>query len=292
VGTAKRERQKANRQLKLQQIAKDAQKQRAKRWGLRIGIGVPLAIAVLFGLAWLARDEEPTESAVTTTTVDPLSVTTTVDPFAATTTVEPLAPTTTTPVTVAGATVTGETPCPEADGSSPRTITFEQAPPTCIDPAKKYTANIITNKGNLVVELDPVAAPLTVNNFVVLARYHYFDNTECHRIIPQFVVQCGDPTATGTGGPGYSFADELPTGAYAIGDLAMANSGADTNGSQFFVITGADGAALGPQYSKFGKVIAGLDDTVVELDAAGNPANNGVPPLQQVVIVSVSITES
>jgi cyclophilin family peptidyl-prolyl cis-trans isomerase len=83
-----------------------------------------------------------------------------------------------------------------------------------------------------------------------------------------------------------------PRGAYAIGDLAMANSGPNTNGSQFFVITGADGAALGLQYSKFGKVISGLEDTVVELDAAGNPANNGVPPLQQVVIVSVSITES
>lgn len=282
MGTTKRERQKANRQLKLQQIAKDAQKQRTKRWGLRIGIGVPVAIALLFGLAYLRRDDDPSST----------STATTVDPLAATTTLDPVAPTTTTPVTVPGATVSGETPCPEADGSSPRTITFEQAPPTCIDPAKTYQANIITNKGNLVVELDPTAAPLAVNNFVVLARYHYFDNTECHRIIPQFVVQCGDPTATGTGGPGYSFADELPTGAYAIGDLAMANSGVDTNGSQFFVISGPSGAALGPQYSKFGKVISGLEDTVVELDAVGNPDNNGVPPLQQVVIVSVTITES
>jgi hypothetical protein len=152
VGTTKRERQKANRQLKLQQIAKDAQKQRAKRWGLRIGIGVPLAIAVLFGVAYLTRDDTSSSSA-TSTTVDPLSVTTTIDPLAATTTVDPVSPTTTTPVTVPGASVTGDTPCPEADGSSPRTITFEQAPPTCIDPAKTYQANIITSKGNLVVEL-------------------------------------------------------------------------------------------------------------------------------------------
>jgi peptidyl-prolyl cis-trans isomerase B (cyclophilin B) len=289
VGTTKRERQKANRQLKLQQIAKDAQKQQAKRWGLRIGIGLPVVIGLAFLVAKLVGDDESGTSArvdVSTT------VAITTDPLAPTSSVDPVAPTTTTPVTVAGASVAGETPCPEADGSSPRTITFAKAPPTCIDPAKTYQANIITNKGTLVVELDPAAAPLTVNNFVVLARYHYFDNTECHRIIPQFVVQCGDPTATGTGGPGYSFADELPTGPYAIGDLAMANSGPDTNGSQFFVISGESGAALGAQYSKFGKVISGLEDTVVELDAAGNPDNNGVPPLQQVVIVSVTITES
>jgi peptidyl-prolyl cis-trans isomerase B (cyclophilin B) len=289
VGTTKRERQKANRQLKLQQIAKDAQKQQAKRWGLRIGIGLPVVIGLAFLVAKLVGDDEPGTSAsvdVSTT------VAITTDPLAPTSSVDPIAPTTTTPVTIAGASVTGETPCPEADGSSPRTITFAQAPPTCIDPAKTYQANIITNKGTLVVELDPAAAPLTVNNFVVLARYHYFDNTECHRIIPQFVVQCGDPTATGTGDPGYSFADELPTGPYAVGDLAMANSGPDTNGSQFFVISGESGAALGAQYSKFGKVISGLEDTVVELDAAGNPDNNGVPPLQQVVIVSVTITES
>jgi peptidyl-prolyl cis-trans isomerase B (cyclophilin B) len=288
VGTTKRERQKANRQLKLQQQAKEAQRQQAKRWGLRIGIGVPVAIGLAFLVANLASDDESTTDAsvAVTTTVA------TIDPVAPTSSVDPVAPTTTTPVTVAGASVTGETPCPEADGSSPRTITFAQAPPMCIDEAKTYQANIITSKGTLVVELDPKAAPLTVNNFVVLARYHYFDNTECHRIIPQFVAQCGDPTATGTGGPGYSFADELPTGPYAIGDLAMANSGPDTNGSQFFVITGDNGAALGPQYSKFGKVISGLDDTVVALDAAGNPDNNGVPPLEQVVIVSVTITES
>ena len=290
MGTAKRERQKANRQLKLQQMAKDASKQQAKRWGLRIGIGLPLVIALAFLAAkvW-GNDDEGTVASVATTSI-PAVVTT--DPLAPTSTLDPVAPTTTTPVTVPAETVSGDTPCPEADGSSPRTITFAKAPPTCIDPTKTYQANIITNKGNLVVELDAAAAPATVNNFVVLARYHYFDNTECHRIIPQFVVQCGDPTATGTGGPGYAFDDELPTGAYAIGDLAMANSGPNTNGSQFFVISGPSGAALGPQYSKFGKVISGLEDTVVELDAAGNPDNNGVPPLTQVVIVSVTITES
>ena len=165
----------------------------------------------------------------------------------------------------------------------------------CIDPAKSYTAVVTTNHGDFTVELDPVAAPITVNNFVVLARYHYFDDTICHRIIPGFVVQCGDPTGTGSGGPGYAIPDELPAaGAYQIGSLAMANSGPDTNGSQFFVITGEDGAALEPNYTLFGQVTDGLDDTVVALDALGNPdqAANGVPPLEEVRIESVTITEA
>ena len=113
---------------------------------------------------------------------------------------------------------------------------------------------------------------MTVNNFVVLARYHYFDNTICHRAIPSFAVQCGDPTGTGTGGPGYSFADELPAaGSYKVGSIAMANSGPDTNGSQFFIITGANGVALPANYTLFGEVTDGLDTTVKALDALGNP---------------------
>ena len=107
-----------------------------------------------------------------------------------------------------------------------------------------------TNKGAYTIALDAAAAPLTVNNFVVLARYHYFDNTICHRAIPQFAVQCGDPTGTGSGGPGYAFADELPAaGSYKVGSIAMANSGPDTNGSQFFIITGDNGVALPPDYT-------------------------------------------
>ena len=94
--------------------------------------------------------------------------------------------------------------CPAADGSAAQQREFTAAPPLCIDPAKTYTALVSTNHGDFTVELDSAAAPITVNNFVVLARYHYFDDTICHRIIPDFVVQCGDPTATGSGGPGYA----------------------------------------------------------------------------------------
>jgi cyclophilin family peptidyl-prolyl cis-trans isomerase/FKBP-type peptidyl-prolyl cis-trans isomerase len=183
--------------------------------------------------------------------------------------------------------------CPAVDGSSEQLQEFDEYPPTCIDVTQSYTAEIVTNFGSITVELDPTKAPLAVNSFVTLARYHYFDGTECHRAIPGFVVQCGDPTATGTGGPGYRFPDELPAaGEYAVGSLAMANSGPDTNGSQFFIITGEDGAALPPQYTLFGEVVEGLDTTLPALDAVANPESNGVPPLEQILIDSVTITES
>jgi cyclophilin family peptidyl-prolyl cis-trans isomerase len=183
--------------------------------------------------------------------------------------------------------------CPEPDGSSEQQQELTDYPPTCIDVTKAYTAEIETNMGPLTVELYPATAPLAVNSFVTLARYHYFDGIDCHRIIPQFVAQCGDPTGTGSGGPGYEFADELPeAGAYQIGSLAMANAGPNTNGSQFFIITGPNGAALPPDYTLFGKVTDGLETTVPKLDAAGNPESNGVPPLQPVTIESITITES
>jgi cyclophilin family peptidyl-prolyl cis-trans isomerase len=183
--------------------------------------------------------------------------------------------------------------CPAPDGSSERQDRFEAYPPFCIDVEANYTAEVVTNFGAFTIELAPEQAPLTVNNFVVLARYHYFDGTTCHRAIPGFVVQCGDPTATGTGDPGYRFDDELPAaGEYQIGSIAMANSGPNTNGSQFFIITGPDGASLPPQYSLFGEVTNGLDTTVAALDGVANPDDNGVPPLQEIRIESVTITES
>jgi cyclophilin family peptidyl-prolyl cis-trans isomerase len=205
------------------------------------------------------------------------------------------------PVTVPGATLTGDTPCPAADGSTARAIMFAKPPPMCIDATKTYTAKIATSKGDITIALAADKAPQTVNNFVVLARYHYFDNTICHRIIQGFVVQCGDPTGSGAGpNPGYSIPDELPTTAYAIGDLAMANTGtANTGGSQFFIISGANGASLPLQYSYFGKVTTGLDTTVTALDAVHGPDPNsangdagGVPTAEQVVISTVTITES
>jgi cyclophilin family peptidyl-prolyl cis-trans isomerase len=181
------------------------------------------------------------------------------------------------------------TECPASDGSSPKRQSFDGPPPMCIDPAKRYTADIVTGKGTIRVALDPVAAPKTVNNFVVLARYHYYDGIVFHRVIPGFVLQGGDPKGTGRGGPGYQFEDELPKpGRYEIGSLAMANAGPNTNGSQFFVISGPQGVRLPPNYSLFGQAVSGLD-VVADIDSIGTQSGT---PNERVVIESVTITET
>jgi len=142
--------------------------------------------------------------------------------------------------------------------------------------------------GTLVIALDPVAAPKTVNNFVFLALNHYYDGVIFHRIINGFVCQGGDPEGTGRGGPGYRFEDELPkSGKYQIGSLAMANAGPNTNGSQFFIISGPSGVSLPPAYSLFGQVVKGLD--IVDM-MQKVPTGAGDRPKDDVVIKSVTIT--
>ena len=142
--------------------------------------------------------------------------------------------------------------------------------------------------GSLVIALDPVAAPKTVNNFVFLALHHYYDGVIFHRIINGFVCQGGDPDGTGRGGPGYRFEDELPKpGRYQIGSLAMANAGPNTNGSQFFIISGPSGVSLPPAYSLFGQVVKGLD--IVEM-MQQVPTGAGDRPKDDVIIKSVTIT--
>jgi len=270
VGTDKRERQKQNRQLKLEEMAKEARKRKTKRRGLQIGLGIPVAFALIFGLVWLFGDND--ESAPTVAGSD----STLVDPSATITTI-----------------VSDPLPCPAADGSSETVATFPAAPEMCIDVTKQYTAEIVTPQGTITVELDPAKAPLAVNSFVYLARYHYFDGVSCHRVVPGFVAQCGDPEGTGSGGPGYSFADELPAaGEYKVGSLAMANSGPNSNGSQFFIISGDEGVALPPSYSLFGQVTEGLD-VVAAIDALGVPgaAMGEQQPSEDVIMQTVTITE-
>ncbi|MDA8309859.1 MAG: peptidylprolyl isomerase [Actinomycetota bacterium] len=180
------------------------------------------------------------------------------------------------------------TDIPATDGSSPKRQRFDAPPPMVIDPQRRYTATIETSKGTIVAELDAAGAPATVNSFVFLSRWHYFDGIAFHRIIPGFVIQGGDPEGTGRGGPGYRFADELPKpGRYQVGSLAMANSGPDTNGSQFFIVSGPNGVKLPPQYSLFGTVIRGAD-VVGAIDAVGTPSGT---PRERVVIESVTIAE-
>jgi len=177
---------------------------------------------------------------------------------------------------------------PAADGSSPKTQRFDAAPPMIIDPTKTYTAEMLTNKGSLTISLDPIGAPRTVNNFVFLARWHYYDGIVFHRIIPGFMCQGGDPEGSGRGGPGYRFEDELPMpGRYEIGSIAMANAGPNTNGSQFFIVSGPDGVGLPPQYSLFGKVVRGLD-VVKAIESVGSRSG---APSEPVIIETVTITE-
>jgi cyclophilin family peptidyl-prolyl cis-trans isomerase len=166
---------------------------------------------------------------------------------------------------------------------------FTSAQPMCIDVAKTYIATVETTKGTFEITFDAKRAPNTVNNFVTLARWKYFDGIGFHRVVPGFVIQGGDPEGTGGGGPGYDFADELPqAGEYKIGSLAMANAGPNTNGSQFFVITGEQGAGLPPSYSLFGEVTKGIE-TVTAIDALG--VGDG-PPSEPVTMTKVTITDS
>ena len=148
---------------------------------------------------------------------------------------------------------------------------------------------MVTDKGTMVFRLLADKAPRTVNNFVVLARYHYYDGITFHRVVPDFVLQGGDPEGTGGGGPGYEFEDELPgAGEYTIGSLAMANSGPDTNGSQFFVISGVNGTQLPPQYSLFGQLTEGQ----ATVDAIAALAVGDGAPREPVTITSVTVVET
>ena len=128
-----------------------------------------------------------------------------------------------------------------------------------IDPAKRYSAVIATDKGEIEVALHPDKAPKTVNNFVFLAREGYYDGLTFHRVVPDFVVQGGCPQGTGSGGPGYRFEDEPVVGEYIPGAVAMANAGPNTNGSQFFICSVDDRHKLAKAYNLFGQVTRGMD---------------------------------
>ena len=136
---------------------------------------------------------------------------------------------------------------------------YANPPEMVIDPAKTYTATIETTAGSMTAQLYAAEAPRTVNNFVFLAREGFYGDVIFHRTISGFMIQGGDPTGTGTGGPGYRFQDEPVKRKYLRGTLAMANAGPNTNGSQFFIVSGPSGVGLPPQYSLFGQVVKGLD---------------------------------
>ena len=165
--------------------------------------------------------------------------------------------------------------------------TYNSPPPMVIDPAKSYTATMETTAGTMVLELFPQEAPLAVNNFVFLANDHFYDGVIFHRVIRGFMIQGGDPTGTGRGGPGYRFPDEPVQRPYSRGTLAMANAGPNTNGSQFFIMH-AD-YPLPPNYTIFGQLIEGEDVLDKIATAPTGPQDR---PLNPVEIQSVRISES
>ncbi len=165
------------------------------------------------------------------------------------------------------------------------------SPPTfVIDAANAYRAVIRTGLGDITVELLADRSPATVNNFVFLAREGFYDGVIFHRVIGGFMIQGGDPTGTGTGGPGYRFRDELEAAqqlGYRRGTLAMANAGPNTNGSQFFIVH-AD-AKLPPAYSVFGRTVEGSEVVDAIATTATDPRDR---PLEDVVIRTVEVTET
>lgn len=166
---------------------------------------------------------------------------------------------------------------------------YSEAPAVSIDSAKQYAAVLHTTEGDITIALAAKATPKTVNNFVFLAREGFYDGVIFHRTIKGFMIQGGDPTGTGMGGPGYTFADEPFSGEYKRGTVAMANAGPDTNGSQFFIMH-AD-YALPPNYVIFGQVTDGLDVVDKIATAPTQPGGEGSTPASPVSITGVDVAE-
>ncbi len=236
----KRERKRQNRDAARAAQLEAARAAKKKQSAIRAGVGLVLVLGLAaLGALVLGGDDDKTDVSSDTSTSSTAagdSTTTTENP--------------------ALAAVQCNDTTPPAKTDRP---TFTEPPAMTIDPAKKYTAVMDTSCGKITIELDAKNAPKTVNNFVFLAKKDFYDGLTWHRVVSDFVIQGGDPQGTGSGGPGYKFEDELPQDGYKLGSLAMANSGANTNGSQFFIVTGENGTTLENKYSRFGMVTGGLE---------------------------------
>jgi len=179
----------------------------------------------------------------------------------------------------------GQTSCPAADGSSPRQIFFEREPGRCIDATKRYEAVMKTTAGTMHFELRPGRAFKAVNNFVFLARYHFYDGLDFHRVLKDAFIQTGEPTAKGVTGPGYFFRDDgLPLSGsdYVPGALLFAHERPNENGSQILIVSGAQGATLEPVFPLFGKLSRGME--VLERINATGTSDIGKPSTRYRVI--------
>jgi cyclophilin family peptidyl-prolyl cis-trans isomerase len=289
-------RQKAGRQARLEAARQAEQKSKRNKTVRNVAIIVVVVVAALFLFSRLGNDNSGVSTADSTTTSAANATTTTAA--------------STTPLTAAY----GSTPCPNADGSSPRTIEFTDQPAQCIDPTKTYTATFKTSEGDVTVNLDPAQAPGAVNDFVVLARYHYYDNTSIFRTNTGIgIFQGGSPhTQNNTDqGPGFSVEDEgvfnfndpnSPNGkgpyTYEAGDLVLARaSGPNSSGAQFFFgvddnVSQLDSAGT---YIKLGLTTQGLDvlQKILALhkDTDASQPGEGAPS-KPVTVQSVTIQES
>ncbi len=241
-----------------------------RRKGLRRGL-IALVVAgaivgIVFGVTSSSGPKTPAAAKHTTTSA-PVTSSTQATPTTAPVSHTAVAPT-----------------CPPASGASKRVIAFTKAPPTCIAANGVYDAKVVTDVGTFVIRMDAAASPAAVNNFVFLARYHFFNGVDFHRVIPGFVVQGGDPTGTGTGGPGYSFTGNTPpksctakADCYPVWGVALANSsGPSTDGSQFFIVLPGGQKTLDqePNYTLFGKVVSG---TAVVAKIGADGSSGGTP---------------
>ena len=274
----KRARQRALRDQKLAVQERYNRRSRRTRRSITLVIVVGVIIALVALLSG-GGPKKPTASKSTTTTS-----------VAPTTTTEPVAKTAIAPV------------CPPATaaGAAKRVIAFTKAPPMCIATNSVFDATVVTDVGTFVIKLTTATSPVAVNNFVFLARYHFYDGIIFQRSIPNFMIQGGDPTGTGNGGPGYHFTGNTPPSScvaksdcYAAGDVALANTAAPTSdGSQFFVIVPGGASELSDVYTVIGNVTSGM--SVVEkiaVDGNSNPSASGVPPKVTHHMISVTVKQ-
>jgi len=273
--------EKRARQRRLRDERRAVEEQRARRRrNYRRGIAALFVAGLVVGLVALLSGNTPKKAASTTTTT--LGATTTT-----------IAPTTTTEVVPAA---TANTPaCPPATGSAKRKTSFKAEPSLCINPTGVYDATVDTDVGTFVIEMHAADSLLAVNNFVFLARYHFYDGIYFHRVVPGFVVQGGDPTETGSGGAGYSWTGNTPptscekAGCYPTGSVAMANTtGPTTNTSQFFVVLpgGQSQLAGPPNYTLFGTVVSGM--SVVDKIGADGSATGAPKHFHKMIKVTIS----
>lgn len=279
MGSTKRERQRQNREQKLAELRKQ---QRRALFRKRLIQSLWVAAVVMIGVT-IYNAARANPSTTTTTSAD---TTTSTTANTTSTTSEPSALGAAYDAFRAQPTACGaEAPPPAQD------LQFSAPDDLQIDSSADVTARISTSCGDITIQLDPAAAPETVNSFVFLAEHGFFDGTVFHRIVPGFVIQGGDPNASGLGGPGYTLPDEFPSEGftYARGVVAMANAGSGTTGSQFFIVL--DDTSLPATFSPLGQVVDGFDtlDAIAAVPVGPSPSGETSLPLETVYINSVTI---